>query len=81
MPTLLKIGAVVILVSSTNKTDRHNITESGVEHHKPNQTESWQCLDFKIQVLLIHPDSYYTVTRGSLQTHLQYKKGLKMQTL
>jgi hypothetical protein len=26
------------LVSSTNKTDRHNITEIWVENHKPNQT-------------------------------------------
>jgi hypothetical protein len=24
------------LVSSTNKTDRHNITESGIKHHNPN---------------------------------------------
>ena len=29
------------LVSSTNKTDRHDITESGIKHHNPKPVKVW----------------------------------------
>ena len=63
-------------VSSTSKTDRHDITESGIKHHNPNPTLH---IDILLLCIIINETNFILVFVGIVPISLlQYDPNIKV---